>query len=499
MALITPSIPVSEIVSVTPSVLQAASVGIVFNGLIATQDTRAPIGTIQRFNSATDVSNYYGPTHKLTALAQIYFLGYDGSFVKPQRLLIAQWPISSVSAYLRGGSVLAGGLTALQAINGTLSVVVDGSAKTGTVNLASATSYSNAASLIATALTATVTYDSVSGAFVISSTTSGTGSTVAYATGTAAAGLKLTAATGAVTSQGAGATDAATFLSGVDAVSQGWVSFMTDWEPDDNTKLAIASWFNGQNRRYVCVMYDSSAADMTTTPSTPVAGINAADYDGIFMLYTDNTVDTLGGELAAFTLGAIASVDLKRLNGRVTFAFRNQTGLAAMVKNATSAANLEANFMNYYGSWSEADDQFLFLYPGQITGPFRWLDSYLNQIWIASQLRTAMINLLMSAGSIPYNKDGYALITAAAQDVIFQAVDFGAIRPGITLSEVQKGIVNSQAGIDIDKTITSQGWYFLVQDPGATVRAARGTPVCTLWYSDGESVQRISIASIEIA
>jgi hypothetical protein len=285
----------------------------------------------------------------------------------------------------------------------------------------------------------------------------------------------------------------------VEAISQGWVSFMTDWEPTDGDKQAIAAWFNGKNRRYVYVMYDSDASDKGSgSASVPVQAILDNDYDGVFMLYTDDQVDTLGGELAAFTMGAIASVDLRRLNGRVTFAFRRQTGLAAMVKDATSAANLEDHGMNYYGSWSEADDEFVFMYPGQITGAFRWLDSYLNQIWIASQLRTAMMNLLMSAGSIPYNKDGYALVEAAAQDVIFQAVDFGAIRVGVTLSETQKGIINSQAGITIDRTLVKQGWYFLVQDPVPSVRAARGSPVCTLWYSDGQSIQRIVIAAIEV-
>ena len=499
MAIITPSIPVSQIVSVTSSVLEAANVGLVFNGMLATQDTRVPAGTVERFSSATDVSKYFGATHKLTALAQIYFAGYYNSYIKPQRLLIAQWPLTAVSAYLRGGDVTSGGLTALQAINGTLTVSVDGTPASGTVNLSGATSFSNAATLIGTAISETVTYDSVSGGFIIHSATTGATSTIAYATGSAAAALKLTSATGAVLSQGSDAQDAATFLDGIASLSQGWVSFSTDWEPDDDIKLAAAAWFNDQNQRYVYVMYDSDASDKGSSTASPsVQGVIDDTYDGIFMLYTDNTIDTLGGELAAFTMGSIASVDLRRLNGRVTFAFRRQTGLPAMVKTASEAQNLSDHFMNYYGSWSEADDEYIFLYPGQITGPFKWLDSYLNQLWIASQLRTSMINLLMNAGSIPYNKDGYALIEAAAQDVIFQAVDFGAIRTGIVLSETEKGIVNSQAGIDIDKTITSKGWYFLVQDPAASIRAARGSPVCTLWYADGESVQRIDLASIAI-
>jgi hypothetical protein len=500
MALITPSIPVSEIVAVTPSTIEPGSVGLVFNGLIATRDERVPVGTVQLFTNAKGVSDYFGPTHKLTALATIYFLGFDDSTVKPKRLLISRWPGASVAAWIRGGDIASAGLDAIKAVNATLSINVDGIASSATINLSAATSFSNAATIIGNLLSETVTYDSVSKGFVITSGTTGASSTIAYATGAAAPLLKLTAATGAVTSQGSAAQVAAEFLDGVIGLSQGWVSFTTDWEGTLTEKTGIAAWFNGQGRRYLPVIYDSDATSLgSSTPSPAFQAIFDAEYDGIYPLYTDPAIDTLGGQLAAFTMGAIASIDLQRLNGRHTFAFRRQSGQPAHIKNATAARNLEDWGINFYGSWSEADDQFIFNYPGRVTGPFMWLDSYLNQLWIASRLRTTMMNLLMNAPTIPYNRDGYAMIEAAAQDVILEAVNFGAIRAGVTLSEMQKGIVNSAAGVDIDKTLVKQGWYFQVVDPSPVVRAARGSPITTLWYSDGQSIHRLEIASIQIA
>jgi hypothetical protein len=37
-----------------------------------------------------------------------------------------------------------------------------------------------------------------------------------------------------------------------------------------------------------------------------------------------------------------------------------------------------------------------------------------------------------------------------------------------------------------------------VRDAPPEVRAARGSPPCTLWYMDGQSIQRINLASIEL-
>ena len=50
------TIPISQIVSVNPSVLQAAGAAIDLNGLLLTQSTAVPIGTLRGFASAEDVA-----------------------------------------------------------------------------------------------------------------------------------------------------------------------------------------------------------------------------------------------------------------------------------------------------------------------------------------------------------------------------------------------------------------------------------------------------------
>ena len=50
----------------------------------------------------------------------------------------------------------------------------------------------------------------------------------------------------------------------------------------------------------------------------------------------------------------------------------------------------------------------------------------------------------------------------------------------------------------IDSFLFSKGYYLQILDPGSVVRGQRGSPVITLWYVDGESVQKINFSSVDI-
>ena len=201
---------------------------------------------------------------------------------------------------------------------------------------------------------------------------------------------------------------------------------------------------------------------------------------------------------AAFVLGFAASLDFDRLNGRATLAFRNQSGLSASVSNASDASALEANGYNFYGIYANATQNFNFMYPGSISGEWDWVDSYLNQIWLNANLQLAMITLLQNVGSIPYNNQGYALIDAACQDPISAAVNFGAIRTGVALSDAQKAEIQFAVGSDISPALEAKGYYLQIVPATAAIRAERRSPSMTLYYTDGGSVQRLTLASIEI-
>lgn len=146
------TIPASEIVSVTPSVLAAGGTGLNGVGLMLTTSTRVPIGTVASFASPAAVSAFFGPASVQATEAAVYFAGFAGASILPSQLLMAQYNQSAVAAYLRGSSLSSLTLAALQAIIGTLTMTVDGYSRSGNVNLSSATSFTNAASSIQTAL-----------------------------------------------------------------------------------------------------------------------------------------------------------------------------------------------------------------------------------------------------------------------------------------------------------------------------------------------------------
>jgi len=493
------SIPASAIVSVTPGVISAGGSALDIIGLLLTQSTQSPIGAVQAFSTQAAVAAYFGSASAEAAFATVYFNGYDNSALKPASLLVAQYPYAAVAGYARGGAGLT--LAQIQAVtSGTLAVTVDGVLKTSSsINLSAASSPSNAATIIAAAFTgfgATVTWDSVSGAFVITSSTTGASSSIAVTTGTVATSLLLTAATGAVVSAGAVAAAPGTFMDALVAVTQNFVSFTTQWETTVSDGTAFAAWTNGKNNRYRFVLWDTDATVATTVPATTSAGyaITQAKYSGTVLVYSPVNAVALG----AFALSIPACENFAALNGRNTSAFRSQAGLPADVTSSIVATNVQANAYNFYGAYATANDGFTFYYPGSITGKFLWDDSYVNEVWLNNALQLSLMTLLTNVGNIPYNPTGYGLIRQGCQDPINQALNFGAIRAGVTLSALQKAEINNAAGVDAATVIQNRGWYLQVQDAPAGVRAARGSPPITLWYSDGQSVQSVALSSLEV-
>jgi len=439
------------------------------------------LGTAQPFSSAKAVADWFGATTAESLMANVYFSGRNNATRKPAQLSFFQYNVAATTAYLRSSTFA--NLAEVQAITGVLTVDFDGVSNTSSsFNLSTATSFTDAASIIAAAFTSPnfiPSYDTQLGRFVFTGSTTGSTATVTFATGTAAAALKLTQATGAVLSQGA---DIATPTSSMDSVianSQNWATFTTAFEPLLSDKLLFASWTNAQNNRYAYVSWDTDTA-ATIVPDTTsfMYNVKQANYSGVVGVYKDVLH-------AAFVLGVTASLDFGRHNGRTDYAFKYANGLVASVADLTTASNLEANGYNYVGEFATANQGFTFFYNGSVSGEYKFLDSYVNQIYLNSQLQLAMMSLLTDVNFVPYNSSGYALIHAASMDPINQMINYGGIVSGIPLSALQAADVNNAAGVEIDKTLSSRGWVLQILP-------------ATFWYTDGGSVQKITLSSIVV-
>jgi len=477
-----------------------------------TTSTRVPIGSVLSFpNDGVSVANYFGADSTEAATAAIYFLGFDTSSQKPASVLFTQYPTADVAAWLRGGPVETElTLAELQAIpSGTLTLSISGTPITSaSISLSGATSFSNAASLIEAGFTDpgfAVTFDSVSAAFVFTTTATGSSATIGFpTTDSFATALLLTQATGAILSQGAAAATPGAFMTAVAAQTQNWASFMTLFDPDDGSgnteKLAFATWANQQNDRFAYVCGDTDVTPTESNSASTSLGylLQQNDYSGTAVIDGDPVLgwgETPAIDVAAFVCGYGASIDWDVANGRADAAFRGQTGLPAYVSNATIANNLIANGYSFYGVYGAAAQNFVWFYPGSVSGPFKWLDSFFNQIWLNTSLQTDLMLLLQQVNSIPYNQQGYDLIRAAMLDTINQALINGVIRTGVALSQAQIAEINAAAGASVAQYVQSQGYYLQVSDPSPSTRQARGTPVINLWYVDGESVQKMNVTS----
>jgi hypothetical protein len=292
------------------------------------------------------------------------------------------------------------------------------------------------------------------------------------------------------------------------ALNQNWVSMVTLWEPNLATKELFAQWFNASDDAYIYLAWDSDPNESVSDPESAPFGAVAItnEWNGVAVISGDpaavpvgNTLGAMVMNVAVFLAGAIASVNFGQTNGRVTFAFLAQAGILPTCLNAQTAANLIANGCSFYGGYATRNQGFQFFYNGNMPGEFDWIDTYIDDVWMNDQFQVSLMGLLTSIGSAAYNQPGYAAIRATlVGGPITAALNFGAIRTGVTLSATQIQEVNQAAGQKVDQLISTQGYYLQILDPGPTARGERTSPIINFWYTDGGSIQQITMSSLDI-
>ena len=485
------TIPASQLVDITSRVIGGGLSGRDFVGLFLTKNENLQTGTAVPFYSQSAVGEYFGFGSDEYALAGNYFSGDVNSSRKPKTLWMYRYTPSNVSAFLRGekGSSLAGLKTIT---NGGLTIKIDGTdAELTGLDFSSATNFDDVATVVSTALTSSVgvcTWNGVLGAFVITSATSGEESTITVASGTAAEAMKLTSG---VVSQGAKTKTLTECLGDLVKDNLNFWSYLPVWDETELEALEIATWNNNQGIQFLYVANDKSTAGKSAPNNDGCLGKKVSDFIGICPFYNTK-------EGCAFAMGIGASIDVAQFEGRKTWAYKAQSGLAFTVDDETDAQNLLSNGYNFYGNYATASDQFKLFQSGQCSGPAKWLDTYYGQCYIKDGLQRSWLNTLMSQNTVPYTEKGYTQLRASAMDIIGEAKNAGFIREGVVLSATQIATVQSQAGLDISNELQNQGWYLQILDPSAEVRAQRGTPIINFWYCDGGSIQYIQGSSTVI-
>lgn len=492
-------IPASYIVKVVPRLIAAGGRDLEFNGLMLTSNQTIPYPKlVEEFTSAEAVGAYFGTNSTEYNAAVQYFLGYSNSFRKPARLFIGSRSANPRAAFIRSGAFTAADLSTLTAItDGAFVFNAGGTATTiSNVDLSACTSFSDIATALQTKLTAasvtfTVEFTTIQNKFVFTDNNTGSTSTVDYAgaptSGTnLAAALKLTAARGAELSQGHPGLTTATNMNRICATTTNWVAFMSLVMDNETTLLGAAEWASGQGVDYLYVGWSNDAALPAGTAGNLAETLEASGFGATALVYGTRNA-------AVFVLGMIASIDWERWQGVISTAFKHVSGVPAAVTSEAEAAVLQGLKVNYVGQFATRNDDFTFFYDGSLFGDYRWIDTYINAIWLKNVIQVSCMNGLTSVGRVPYNERGYTLIRAWLQDPMNRAIKNGVIDTGVVLSESQKAQVTNEAGADISQELWLNGYFVQVSDAGAAVRVTRDSPNISVWYTYGGSVNRLNI------
>ena len=367
----------------------------------------------------------------------------------------------------------------------------------------------------------TVAYLSTPGAFVITTGTPGTADSITVAnTGALATAMGLTAAAGATASPGAAAATPGAFMDGVVNEVTDWATFTTLWEPVSADKVVFFQWTDAQGDNYAYVCWSTEAEDVdpnatsgsashtmrssSACPTTSARWPSASTSRRVLISPTASkcpasTYAPVNLALkAAFIMGAAACINFEEANGRRNFSYLKQASLSADVTDKDTAAVLKAKRINFYGKLSSKKNSYNREMFGFVSGEFLWMDSYINQIWLNSNLQEDLFLVLDTYPNIPYNTEGYSYISEGLGDTISTALSFGAIQTGITLTAAQANAVNTKAGTNVSSVLETEGWALVIQAATGTIRSGRGSPPIYFFYTDGESVNTLNLTSTEV-
>lgn len=489
-----PSIPASRLVNISPSTIGTGGTPLAINTVLITNAAKVRTIGVQQFGSLNEVSAFYGAKSDEYKFAAVYFNGYEGATKPVDNLFVVDKHDAAVGALYRSGSLKSMEVSDFANLTGEITgtssskpVAIDAT------TLTSATSFSDLATKMSTA---DLTWTFNEQLQTLEFTTEPTADVQAFFSGDLATQLNLTEETGAQIEQKRAAQDATELMEFVKTKTLNWGLFTFLHSQSKEDRQEAVKWTNSQNKRfmYVDCTLDAQAL-IANNPACFGQWVAESDYNGTAVMY--GTIDK-----AAMVCGTAAAIDWKRTGGRINFMYRGQSGLKADVTTDGDFTALKSNGYSYYGAFATANDRFQFIVNGFVSGEFKWIDNYIIQIYLNAQLQLSFMTMETSFNSIPYNDYGKEIHRSAAQDPINEMLNFGGIRSlddPKALSEQQKMLINTQAGFDSAASqILTKGYLFIVNTADAQTRGLRGSMPCTLWYTDGGSVQSVNVASVNV-
>ncbi len=570
------AIPVSQIVSATPSAL-AARVQTQSGAMhVATKSTQLAFGSFggvtYMVSAPAQATATFGAGSPEEAIAIQYFQGMTNGDRLPSQLFFTPYAEVPLASWMAGAAMTS--LSAVQALAGTFQVEIDGrTVTTSNINLSAATTYAQAAALIQTGLqnpagifqgTAAQTAGAdtldvtavTSGELHIGDVLTGTGvdaglTITAFGTGTGGVGTYIVSTTtgfasttisvgslatctidsvvpgefvitspttgpnsivnnpvdvsGSITStlfaqpnisSGVAAQTPDQYMQQLWGVFQNFSTMALAWAPSSVAEATL--WANAKNSVAPGIIFpivDNVSSYATSTDLTGTLKQAVANIPNI-PTYLDYT-----GILLPAALGACrASIDYNKTSAvSTTPAYKNFPGLQPQILSGAVAANLNANKVMYYGSWSNSSANPLsFMYGDWNSGPVSSIGAAYDQLALDNKAQADILNWLTIIKRFPYSAPGYAACRAVLiGSTIKWAKNNGIIQPGVVLSAQEANAIVAATGVSgAPSEVQTKGYYVFVADPGAAARTAGSSPTIIIFYTSGGRVLTLNVSTV---
>lgn len=484
------SINANRLVSIQPRVISGGSADLETNGLVLSASDLIPAGTpALEFTTARAVGEYFGAESPEYDFAAQYFAGANNQQKGISTLWIGRRIATAASAMLIGAK-LTQDLAALKTITaGSLTLTIGGTQKKATtLDLGAATSLSDVATKLGAAIgnNVSVEYNAGQQNFIIRTTETGANASITVATGSSADPLGLSVDAGAYASAGSDALTPSANMDAICTVTRNWVGFTTLDLATEEDALAFAEWADiDDDYVYFDWALDARMLSASTSANTKAAKLQS--YNCAAAMYGD-------AQDVAFMLAIGASIDWNREQGIKTWFAKTTSGINPRILDDQTAEVLDDLRCNYYGKFAARNSNFRLMNRGILTGKlYGFIDVLYGMIWFKSKIQTSVMDGMAAVNRAPYNERGYGLIEAWLVDPIAAARKNGVIDTGMLLSASQNAQITNEVGEDISRDLYSKGYWYVIRDPEASVRAERGSPDIALYYTYAGSVQKVEM------
>lgn len=453
--------------------------------------------TVKEFTSAANVGLFFGYQSEEYYTAATYFNYTNPYMSKPSKISFYRVSVNGLAAFIYGTQAPAT-VAQFQAVtDGSFNLSLGGvSADITGLNFTASNDYATIAQTIQTAIraaqsvaswqNATVEYSPLDTAFVIKSGDI-VGGEVIMALAAAESGTDISAMLGLNASQmpiisyGVAAQSGAQMLNEMANISNNFATFA-----DLTGTVAKAD-----------MAEFASLSNISFMASIPVTAENAAEVQGETSAYSGTALvlnKFVNERPEIIPMAIAASTDYDRLNGVVSFDFKQFAGITPSVTNDADYTLYNGLKINFYGATQQAGQPVAFFQHGYLQGSPADMGVYVNEIWLKDHISTDFINYMVSVPAWSASNKG----KAAGDAIVLQNVELakrnGTILQGKPLTNNQKAyILTLTDDSEAWRKVQEEGYYFASEIVNNT--ADNGTEEFvykyTLIYSKGDIIRKV--------